>query len=178
MRHLLCLFVVCLTAAAGAAAEDKPMVQLKKGDNAPPFTLVNQDNKKISLAEYKGQKVLVYFYPKANTPGCTKQACSLREAQPDFQKLKMAVVGISPDEPAAQKKFDEEYKLGFPLLCDTDHKVAEAYGVWKEKFNFGINALGIVRSSFLVDEKGVIIQAWSPVKPEETVPLAKAELGK
>ena len=148
------------------------MVQLKKGDTAPGFTLKDQDGRETSLNDYRGRKVLVYFYPKADTPGCTKQSCSVGEAQPDFDKLNVAALGISPDKPAAQKRFDEKYKLGFPLLCDTEHVVAAAYGVWKEKVNFGVKALGMVRSSFLIDENGAIVEAWYKVKPQDTVPLA------
>ena len=109
------------------------MPQLEPGKRAPAFTLTDQRGKKVKLADLKGKKVVVYFYPKADTPGCTTQSCSLRDAMPDLKKLKATVVGISPDSPERQKKFDEKYQLGFTLLADEDHKVADAWGVWGEK---------------------------------------------
>ena len=109
------------------------MPQLKPGDKAPAFSLANQQGATVKLSAFKGQKVLVYFYPKADTPGCTKQSCSVRDARPQLDKLGIAAIGISPDKPEAQQKFDTKFSLGFPLLADTDHAVAEAYGVWGEK---------------------------------------------
>ena len=126
----------------------------------------------MSLESFKGRKVLVYFYPKADTPGCTTQACSVRDANGELSGLKVAAVGISPDPPGKQKRFDDKYGLGFPLLSDEDHQVAEAYGVWGEKSMYGKKYMGIVRSAFLVDEKGTIVQAWYKVSPKDTVPNA------
>ena len=146
------------------------MGQLKAGDAAPNFNLSDQDGKKVKLSDFKGRKVLVYFYPKANTSGCTKQACSLRDANEDLDQADVAVVGISPDFPDKQKKFDDKYSLSFPLLSDPDHGVAQAYGAWGEKKMYGKSFMGIIRSSFLIDEKGKIIQAWYKVKPLDTVP--------
>ena len=146
------------------------MGQLKAGDAAPNFNLSDQDGKKVKLSDFKGRKVLVYFYPKANTSGCTKQACSLRDANEDLDQADVAVVGISPDFPDKQKKFDDKYSLSFPLLSDPDHRVAQAYGAWGEKKIYGKSFMGIIRSSFLIDEKGKIIQAWYKVKPLDTVP--------
>ena len=123
---------------------------LKPGDKAPAFTLLDQDGNKVKLSDFKGRDVLVYFYPKADTPGCTKQACGLRDVMPKVGKT--VVLGISPDKPAKQKKFDEKYSLGFPLLSDPEHTVAEAYGVWGEKKNYGRTYMGIIRSAFLIDE--------------------------
>jgi peroxiredoxin Q/BCP len=148
------------------------MPQLKPGDKAPAFSLANQQGATVKLSAFKGQKVLVYFYPKADTPGCTKQSCSVRDARPQLDKLGIAAIGISPDKPEAQQKFDTKFSLGFPLLADTDHAVAEAYGVWGEKSMYGRKYFGIVRSSFLIDEKGKIAHAWYKVSPDETVPLA------
>ena len=145
------------------------MAKLAVGDKAPDFSLVDQNGKTVSLSQYKGRKLLVYFYPKADTPGCTTQSCSVRDARQDLKKLALVVVGISPDPPEAQKKFDAKYSLGFPLLADVSHEAAEAYGVWDKKSLYGKSFMGIVRSSFLVDEKGAILRAWYKVKPDETV---------
>jgi thioredoxin-dependent peroxiredoxin len=139
---------------------------LKPGDKAPAISLPDQDGTITKLTSYKGRKVLVYFYPKADTPGCTAQACGLRDIAGDVGDT--AIIGISPDKPAAQKKFDTKYGLGFPLLSDTEHSVAEAYDVWQEKKNYGRTYMGILRSAFLVDEKGKIEQAWYKVSPKDT----------
>jgi len=152
------------------------MPQLKPGDKAPAFSLQDQSGKTVSLAQFKGKKLLVYFYPKANTPGCTTQSCSVRDAKPAFAKKGVAVIGVSPDKPGAQQKFDEKFGLGFPLLADIDHAMAEAYGVWGEKSMYGRKYFGIVRSSFLIDEKGTIAGAWYTVSPADTVPEAMAGL--
>ncbi|MBN2317042.1 MAG: thioredoxin-dependent thiol peroxidase [Sedimentisphaerales bacterium] len=148
------------------------MATLKVGDKAPAFTLLNQDGENVSLSDYKGKNLLVYFYPKADTPGCTKQGCSVRDASKELKKLGMAAVGISPDEPGKQKKFDDKYGLGFPLLSDPDHKIAKAYGAWGKKSMYGKEYEGIIRSSFVIDGKGKIAQASYKVKPLDTVPNA------
>jgi peroxiredoxin Q/BCP len=139
---------------------------LKPGDKAPAFNLLDQHGDKIRLSSFKGKKVLVYFYPKADTPGCTQQACGLRDVLPKVGDT--AVVGISPDKPSKQMKFDEKYSLGFPLLADEDHAVAEAYDVWQEKSMYGRKYMGILRSAFLVDEKGKVEQAWHKISPKDT----------
>jgi thioredoxin-dependent peroxiredoxin len=139
---------------------------LKEGDKAPPFTLLDQSGKKVKLADFKGRKVLVYFYPKADTPGCTKQACGLRDIRGDIGDT--AVLGISPDAPTKQAKFDTKYGLGFPLLADEDHSVAEAYGVWTEKAMYGRKYMGILRSAFLIDEKGHLAGVWYKISPADT----------
>jgi len=146
------------------------MPHLKAGDRAPEFALLDQAGDEVKLSDYKGQKLLVYFYPKANTPGCTTQACAVRDALPELGELGVAALGISPDEPAAQAKFEGKHGLGFPLLCDTDHAVAEAWGVWAEKSMYGRKYWGIVRSAFLVDEKCCIAEALYKVSPKKTVP--------
>jgi peroxiredoxin Q/BCP len=148
---------------------------LKPGDLAPKFTLLDAGGTEVSLGDFRGRKVLVYFYPKADTPGCTKQACGLRDALPDIGDA--AVVGISPDKPAALSKFDTKYGLGFPLLSDPDHAMAEAYGVWGEKKNYGRTYMGIIRSAFLVGEEGRIEQAWYKISPADTPTKLKAALG-
>jgi len=153
------------------------MATLKKGDTAPAFNLTDQDGKTVTLADFKGEKVLLYFYPKAGTSGCTKQACSVRDARSELQDIGVAPLGISPDAADAQKKFDKKHSLAFPLLSDPDHKVAELYGAWGEKKMYGKSFMGIIRSSFLIDEAGKIMGAWYKVKPENTVPEAKKILG-
>jgi peroxiredoxin Q/BCP len=150
--------------------------KLKPGDKAPAFALADQTGTVHKLADHKGRKVLIYFYPKADTPGCTAQSCSVRDARRDFAKRGVDVLGISPDKPAAQQKFDTKYTLGFPLLADEDHAVAEAFGVWGEKSMYGRKYMGIVRSAFLVDEQGKIAATWYGVSPKDTVPGALAAL--
>ena len=148
------------------------MAHLTAGDPAPPFELPDQDGGVVRLSDFKGRKVLVYFYPKADTPGCTAQSCSVRDARADFEGLDIAAVGISPDVPKAQKAFDAKYRLGFPLLADPDHAVADAYGVWGEKSLYGRKYMGIIRSSFLIGDDGRILEVWYKVSPKDTVPKA------
>jgi len=152
------------------------MAHLKEGSKAPAFALQDQDGKTVKLADFKGRKLLVYFYPKADTPGCTTQSCSVRDSKKELAKLGVAVVGISPDKPSKQLAFDQKYGLGFPLLSDADHAVAEKYGVWGEKVNYGRTYMGIIRSSFLIGENGKIARAWYKVSPKDTVPNARAAL--
>jgi thioredoxin-dependent peroxiredoxin len=152
------------------------MAHLNIGDPAPDFVLADQEGNTVKFANFKGQKLLLYFYPKADTPGCTKQACQIRDARTELADLGVAAVGISPDKPGAQKKFDGKYGLGFPLLSDPDHVAAQAYGAWGEKTMYGKKTEGIIRSSFLIDEKGKILGVWYKVKPEDTVPLAQETL--
>jgi peroxiredoxin Q/BCP len=139
---------------------------LKPGDKAPELNLADQNGGTVKLSAYKGRKVCVYFYPKADTPGCTQQSCLLRDIAGQIGDT--AIIGISPDPSAKQKRFDDKYSLGFPLLADTEHTVAEAYGVWKEKSMYGRKYMGIERSAFLVDEKGKIAQAWYKISPKDT----------
>lgn len=153
------------------------MAKLNPGDPAPDFQLENQEGKKVKLSDFTGQKLLLYFYPKADTPGCTKQACAIRDAKDELSDLGVAALGISPDKPGAQQKFDGKYGLGFPLLSDPDHAVAAAYGAWGDKSMYGKTVQGIIRSSFLIDETGRIIRAWYKIKPEDTVAEAKTALG-
>ena len=139
---------------------------LKAGDPAPDFALTDQQGATVQLSDLRGRKVLVYFYPRADTPGCTAQSCGLRDIADQVGDT--AIIGISPDKPAAQKKFDTKYHLGFPLLSDPDHAVAEAYGVWQEKSMYGRKYMGIVRSAFLVDDQGKIAEAWYKISPKDT----------
>ncbi|HZU73987.1 MAG TPA: thioredoxin-dependent thiol peroxidase [Acidimicrobiales bacterium] len=145
------------------------MSKLSPGDRAPDFKLLDQEGKPFRLAEsLKAGKSahLVYFYPKADTPGCTAQACGLRDVSGDIGDA--VVVGISPDAPDRQKIFDHKYGLGFPLLSDQDHAVAEAYGVWGERSLYGRKFMGIVRSAFLIDGKGKVAEAWYKISPKDT----------
>ncbi len=136
------------------------------GDRAPAFNLADQKGDKVRLSSFKGRRVLVYFYPKADTPGCTTQSCGLRDIAGDIGDT--VVVGISPDVPAKLAKFDDKYGLGFTLLSDADHATAEAYGVWAEKSMYGKRYWGIVRSAFLIDEKGTVEVAWPKISPKDT----------
>jgi peroxiredoxin Q/BCP len=138
---------------------------LVPGDRAPAFTLLDQTGEKVKLTECKGSKVLVYFYPKADTPGCTTQSVELSAIKDDID---CTVIGISPDEPEKLRKFDDKYSLGFPLLSDPDHKVAEKYGAWGEKSMYGKKYMGIIRSAFLISETGKIIEAWPKISPKDT----------
>lgn len=150
------------------------VTRLVEGSPAPPFRLEDQGGHEVSLADFAGRKVLVYFYPKADTPGCTAQACGLRDVLPDLGTT--AVVGVSPDAPARQAAFDAKYGLGFPLLSDPDHEVAEAYGVWVEKSMYGRKYLGIERSAFLVDEQGRLERVWYKISPKDTPAKLQAAL--
>jgi peroxiredoxin Q/BCP len=139
---------------------------LKAGDRAPAIALFDQHGKKRTLKEFAKRKVLVYFYPKADTPGCTQQSCLLSEIKDDIGRT--VIIGISPDEPKKQLKFDTKYSLGFPLLADTEHAVAKAYKVWKKKSMYGREYMGIERSAFLIDGTGKILNAWYKISPKDT----------
>lgn len=134
------------------------------GTKAPDFTLPDQNGKEHSLSEYRGQKVVLYFYPRDNTAGCTKQACGYAELYPQFKEKGAVVIGISKDSVASHKKFEEKYGLPFTLLSDTERKVIEAYGVWQEKKSYGKVSMGVVRTTYLIDENGIIIRAQEKVK--------------
>ena len=137
------------------------------GMKAPEFTLQDQDGKEHSLSEYRGKKVILYFYPKDNTPGCTKQACNFGELYPQFQEKGAVVLGVSKDSVASHKKFQEKFQLPFTLLSDPDHKVIEEYGVWQEKKNYGKVSMGVVRTTYLINEEGIIVKAFGKVKAAE-----------
>jgi len=139
---------------------------LTPGSSAPAFTLDDQDGNKVRLSAYKGRRVLLYFYPKADTPGCTQQSCLLRDIAKKIGDT--AIIGVSPDVSAKQKKFADKYDLPFPLLADTEHLVAEKYGVWKQKSMYGRTYMGIERSAFLIGANGRIEQAWYKVSPKDT----------
>lgn len=136
------------------------------GQEAPDFKLSDQGGNPVGLGDHRGHKTLVFFYPKADTPGCTTQACGLRDVAGQLGDT--VVLGISPDKPEAQSKFDTKYQLGFSLLSDEDHAVAEAYGVWGERSMYGKKFMGINRSAFLVDEEGKLEQVWYKISPKDT----------
>ncbi|MDR3439018.1 thioredoxin-dependent thiol peroxidase [Telmatospirillum sp.] len=134
------------------------------GSNAPDFTLPTDGGGSLTLSSLKGRKVIVYFYPKDDTPGCTKEACAFQAALPDFSGANAAIVGISKDDAKSHDKFKAKYNLNFTLVSDTDGTVCEAFGVWVEKVNYGKKYMGIERSTFLLDEQGVIAKIWRKVK--------------
>ncbi len=142
------------------------MAKLAEGAKAPAFTLPDADGNKVSLSDFAGQTVVVYFYPRDDTPGCTKEACQFNDALAKFRRLKVPVIGISPDKQASHVKFRDKYGLKFPLLSDPDHTVMEKYGAWGEKVMYGKPTTGVIRSTFLIDEKGKVARAWYSVKAD------------
>ncbi|MCR4608739.1 MAG: thioredoxin-dependent thiol peroxidase [Eubacterium sp.] len=137
---------------------------LEIGSKAPDFELPDQNGVVHKLSEYKGKKVVLYFYPKDSTPGCTKQACNFGELMPQFTEKGAVIIGVSKDSVASHKKFEEKYGLPFTLLSDTERVVIESYDVWKEKKNYGKVSMGVVRTTYLIDEEGIIIKAFGNVK--------------
>lgn len=149
------------------------MASPEPGKSAPSITLLDQQGEKVKLSDLKGKTVLVYFYPKADTPGCTTQACGLRDAADDLDDT--VILGISPDTPEKLARFDAKYDLGFTLLSDPEHTVAERYGVWAEKSMYGRKFMGIVRSAFLIGRDGKVVEAWPKISPKDTpIKLLKA----
>jgi thioredoxin-dependent peroxiredoxin len=140
---------------------------IKEGDKAPDFALEADDGETVRLSDLRGKKVVLYFYPKDDTPGCTIQACDLRDRIQEFAAHGTVVLGVSPDDVASHKKFKEKFNLNFPLLADEGHKVAEAYGVWVEKHNYGRTYWGTERTSFVIDENGDIAKVLPRVKPAD-----------
>ena len=140
---------------------------LEPGIPAPDFTLPDQDGNPVTLSSLRGRKVVVYFYPKADTPGCTTQACGVRDHRADYAGLDAVVLGVSPDAPAKIKKFVDKHDLGFTLLGDEDHAVAEAYDVWVEKSMYGKTYMGMERTSYVIDPDGIITDVFAKVKPAE-----------
>jgi peroxiredoxin Q/BCP len=139
---------------------------IEAGSKAPAFTLTATDGSKIKLADLKGKPVVLYFYPKDDTPGCTKEACAFRDRKDEITELGAVVLGVSPDDVESHGAFSEKFDLNFPLLADTDHKVAEKYGAWREKNMYGKKSMGIKRSTFLIDAAGVVARVWKAVKVE------------
>jgi peroxiredoxin Q/BCP len=142
------------------------MPQLEAGAQAPSFSLPDQDGDTVSLDDFKGSKVIVYFYPKDDTPGCTKEACQFNDNLHGFQRAGVPVLGISRDDAASHRAFREKYGLRFPLLSDVDHRVMDAYGAWGEKTSYGKTSVGVLRSTFLIDEQGRVQHAWYNVKAD------------
>jgi peroxiredoxin Q/BCP len=150
---------------------------IEEGKAAPAFTLKNAKGEKVALKDYRGKDVILYFYPKDDTPGCTIQACDFRDTGPAYEKLNAVVLGVSADSVASHAKFRTKFDLNFPLLADEDHAVCEAYGVWKEKSMYGRKFMGIERSTFLIDEKGVVAEVWRNVKPKGHAEMLEEVLG-
>jgi peroxiredoxin Q/BCP len=153
------------------------MVELKKGDAAPEFEAQNDAGETVRLSDLKGKRVVLYFYPKDNTPGCTTQACGFRDQYPAIGEKNAVVYGVSPDSAKSHVNFRTKFSLPFPLLVDTDHKVAEAYGVWQEKSMYGRKYMGILRSHFVIDENGKLADVQYNVKAGDSPTKALAALG-
>jgi len=151
---------------------------LKVGDTAPDFEALSDSGKKIKLGDLRGKRVVLYFYPKDSTPGCTTQACGFRDNYPTVEKRKAVVLGVSPDGVASHQKFKSNQQLPFTLVVDDEHKIAEAYGVWGEKSMYGRKYMGIIRSHFVIDEKGKIVDAQVKVSPKDSVERALEALAK
>ena len=149
---------------------------LKPGQKTPDFTLPDQNGKSVSLSDFAGQRVVLYFYPRDNTPGCTRQACAFAGAYRGFREKNVQVIGISKDSTASHLKFVEKYDLPFLLLSDTELTVIKAYGVWQEKKLYGKTSMGVVRTTFLIDEKGVITEVMEKVKPDTNAAEILAKL--
>ncbi|NWF70314.1 MAG: thioredoxin-dependent thiol peroxidase [Chloroflexi bacterium] len=149
----------------------------KIGETAPDFELLNQDGKSVHLSDFRGKKVVLFAYPKAGTPGCTKQACGFRDAFPKLESTNVVVLGISPDKPSDQLKWKKKEKLPYDLLADTEHRVLEQWGAWGEKSLYGKKYFGVIRSHWVIDEHGVVIDEQLNVKPEVSVAEAVKTLG-
>ena len=152
------------------------MIQLVEGIAAPDFSGINQDGKTISLAGFKGKKLILYFYPKDNTPGCTAEACNLNDNYEFWISKGYEVVGISPDSEASHQKFVQKYGLKFNLIADTSKEILEAYGVWGEKVNYGKTYMGVIRTTFVIDEKGIIEKIFKKVDTKEHTSQISKEL--
>jgi peroxiredoxin Q/BCP len=137
---------------------------IEPGEKAPPFTLTADDGSKVRLADFAGGPIVLYFYPKDDTPGCTRQACAFRDQQKELQKLGAKILGVSADDVASHEKFRDKFQLNFPLLADDDHAVAEKYGAWREKNMYGKKSMGIQRSTYLIDAAGKVAKVWKRVQ--------------
>lgn len=153
------------------------MSRLSAGDAAPDFTARTDSGETVSLKSYRGKRVVLYFYPKDDTPGCTTQACGFRDQYPVIEERNAVVLGVSPDSARSHQRFKTKFDLPFTLLVDEDHAIAEAYGVWVEKSMYGKKYMGVERSHFVIDEQGRILDAQVKVKPEVSVETALAALG-
>src|ERR1044072_5348935 len=155
---------------------------MKVGQNAPEFSIVDDSGKTVKLSDFKGRKIVLYFYPKDDTPGCTKEACNFRDGISELKKQGAIVLGVSADSVESHKKFKKKFDLNFPLLADTDKKIAEAYGTWKEKSMYGKKYMGIERTTFIIDEQGKVSHIFPKVKVnehyDEVLAALKVEKGK
>lgn len=142
---------------------------VQQGDTAPDFELLNQDGETVKLSDFRGKKVLLFAYPRASTPGCTKQACGFRDATPDFEVANAVVLGLSPDEPKALVKFKEKQSLPYDLLSDPEHKVLEAWGAWGEKSMYGKKYMGVIRSHWVIGEDGTVLDANVKISPAKSI---------
>jgi peroxiredoxin Q/BCP len=136
---------------------------VEEGESAPDFTLAADDGRQVKLSDLRGKPVVLYFYPKDDTPGCTKEACAFRDRTPELQAKGAVVLGVSPDDVASHGKFRDKFSLNFPLLADAGHQVAERYGAWREKTNYGKTSMGIQRSTFVIDGEGKVRKIWKKV---------------
>jgi thioredoxin-dependent peroxiredoxin len=150
---------------------------LAEGDKAPDFALPDQNGKTVKLSDLRGETVVLYFYPRADTPGCTTQACGIRDRSGEYAEAGVKVIGVSPDEPEKLEKFDDKYGLGFTLLGDVDHEVADAYGAWGEKSMYGKKYMGMLRSTFIIGPDGKIAKVFPKVQPKKHDDLVLKALG-
>ena len=153
------------------------MAELKVGDKAPAFAGTDQDGRPVRLSDFKGRKVVLYFYPKDDTPGCTAEACAFRDNLPKFKPSRAAIFGVSILDEASKAKFAKKYDLNFPLLADAEHEVADKYGVWQEKSNYGKKYMGIARTTYLIVADGKVQKRWDNVKVDGHTEQVLAELG-
>ncbi|MEZ4708401.1 MAG: thioredoxin-dependent thiol peroxidase [Caldilineaceae bacterium] len=153
------------------------MAQLQVNDTAPDFTATTDQGASVQLSDYRGQRVVLYFYPKDDTSGCTTQACALRDSYPAIQEQNAIVLGVSPDGVASHQKFKSKYNLPFTLLVDEDHALANAFGVWGEKSMYGKKYMGIIRSQFVIDETGKVVDVQYKISPKKSAPAALKALG-
>jgi peroxiredoxin Q/BCP len=151
---------------------------LEPGQPAPPFALESDTGETVTLESLRGRPLVIYFYPKDDTPGCTRQACGIRDSWAEFGRIGAQVIGVSPQDAASHRRFKEKYGLPFPLLADTEHAMAEDYGVWVEKKNYGRTYMGIERSTFVVDADGTLVAIKRRVKPDEHTAWALGEVEK
>jgi peroxiredoxin Q/BCP len=152
---------------------------VESGQRAPAFTMTADDGSKVRLSDFKGHPVVLYFYPKDDTPGCTREACAFRDRQAVLKKMGVALLGVSPDSTVSHARFRDKYRLNFPLLTDENHTVAEKYGAWREKNMYGKKSMGVVRSTFLIDPDGKVAKVWKQVKVDghdEQILAAIAEM--
>jgi peroxiredoxin Q/BCP len=155
---------------------EQAMPELKVGDQAPNFEAVTDEDKQVSLNDFRGKRVILYFYPKDNTTGCTAQACGFRDSYPQITDQNAVVLGVSPDSVKSHQKFKKNYELPFPLLVDSDHKISDAYGVWREKSMYGRKYMGVLRSHFVIDENGKIADVQYNVKAKDSPQLSLKSL--